>query len=80
MVSDNSKEMANTLLLKNRNSDVKVQIVPMQAKTLTHLPKRPKVDLAFSDLSYTVVQGSSKYTPNEFLLVIYVGRYISTSK
>ncbi|XP_044747965.1 ATP-binding cassette sub-family G member 4 isoform X1 [Coccinella septempunctata] len=62
MVSNNTEEMANTLLLKNRNSDVKVQIVPMQAKTLTHLPKRPKVDLAFSDLSYTVIQGSKPKT------------------
>ncbi|KAL3266097.1 hypothetical protein HHI36_010283, partial [Cryptolaemus montrouzieri] len=58
MVTEKSGEMSNTLLLKNRNSDVKVQIVPLQAKTLSHLPKRPKVDLAFSDLSYTVVQGS----------------------
>lgn len=68
MVSDNSEQMANTLLLKNRNSDVKVQIVPMQAKTLTHLPKRPKVDLAFSDLSYTVIQGSSKYISLNFFI------------
>lgn len=53
----------DSFLLKNRSSDVyKVQIVPCQQKTLTHLPKRPKVDLAFSDLTYTVKQGKSKYT------------------
>ncbi|KAK9871011.1 hypothetical protein WA026_009971 [Henosepilachna vigintioctopunctata] len=58
MVTEDSQEMSNTVLLKNRNSDVKVQITPLQTKTLSHLPKRPKVDLAFSDLSYTVIQGS----------------------
>lgn len=50
-----------TFLLKNRSPDVKVQIVPSQPKKLTHLPERPKVDLAFSDLQYTVRQGRSKY-------------------
>lgn len=49
------------LLLKNRNPDVKVQITPAQPKTLTHLPKRPKVDLAFTNLTYTVRQGKRKY-------------------
>ncbi|KAJ8922661.1 hypothetical protein NQ315_007693 [Exocentrus adspersus] len=47
----------DNLLLKNRSPDVKVQIAPTQPKKLTHLPKRPKVDLAFSNLTYTVRQG-----------------------
>lgn len=62
MKVENTGELAtDTLLLKNRKPDVhKVQIVPAQPKTLTHLPKRPKVDLAFADLTYTVRQGKSK--------------------
>lgn len=56
----------DTLLLQNRR-EVKVQIQPHAQKTLTHLPKRPKVDLAFTDLSYTVKQGKSKYS-----LFIYI--------
>lgn len=60
MTVENTGNMAtDTLLLQNRR-DVKVQIQPMQQKTLTHLPQRPKVDLAFSELSYTVSQGKSK--------------------
>ncbi|XP_018565252.1 ATP-binding cassette sub-family G member 4 isoform X2 [Anoplophora glabripennis] len=45
------------LLNNNRSPDVKVQITPAQPKKLTHLPERPKVDLAFSNLTYTVRQG-----------------------
>lgn len=51
---------ANNILLQNRNATVNVQIVPCQPKTLTHLPKRPKVDLTFSELTYTVKQNKSK--------------------
>ncbi|KAK4886491.1 hypothetical protein RN001_002762 [Aquatica leii] len=49
------------ILNNNRNSTdvVKVQIVPCQPKTLTHLPQRPKVDLSFTDLTYTVQQNKS---------------------
>lgn len=46
----------------NRNSETKVQITPLQPKTLSHLPKRPEVDLSFHDLSYTVPQGNKKKT------------------
>ncbi|KAL4715514.1 hypothetical protein ACJJTC_009140 [Scirpophaga incertulas] len=35
----------------------KVTITPAQHKTLTHLPKRPPVDLAFTDLTYKVQEG-----------------------
>lgn len=40
-----------------KGSAVRLQIVPMQPKTITHLPKRPPVDLAFSDLTYKVREG-----------------------
>ncbi|XP_047001476.1 ATP-binding cassette subfamily G member 4-like isoform X1 [Schistocerca americana] len=43
-----------------RKSSVKVTIVPSQPKTLTHLPKRPPVDIGFTDLSYTVREGRKK--------------------
>lgn len=50
-------------LLPSRKGSLKVQITPAQHKTLTHLPKRPPVDLAFTDLTYKVQEGrkSSKY-------------------
>lgn len=51
---------ADAVLLKNRKTgDVKVTIEPAQTRKtgLTHLPKRPKVDLAFENLKYTVKQG-----------------------
>ncbi|KAF5302196.1 hypothetical protein FQA39_LY10235 [Lamprigera yunnana] len=53
--------VSDTMLLQTRNSMdvVKVQIVPSQPKTLTHLPQRPKVDLSFSDLTYTVQQNKN---------------------
>lgn len=37
---------------------VKAQIVPAQPKTLQHLPKRPAVDLAFHNLTYSVKEGN----------------------
>lgn len=40
-----------------RSGDVKLQIVPSQPKTLSHLPKRPAVDLAFHNLTYRVKEG-----------------------
>lgn len=44
--------------LLNDNRQVKGQIVPMQTKTLQHLPKRPAVDLAFHNLTYRVKEGN----------------------
>lgn len=41
-----------------KTGSVKVTITPCQPKTLSHLPKRPPVDIAFSDLMYTVNEGS----------------------
>lgn len=52
---------SENLLLQNRSPDVRLQIVPTQPKKLTHLPKRPPVDLAFSNLNYTVRQGKGKF-------------------
>lgn len=46
------------LLDENRKSGaIRLQIVPPQPKTLTHLPQRPAVDLAFHDLVYSVREG-----------------------
>lgn len=51
-------ECNNTLLDENRKSGaIRLQIVPAQPKTLTHLPQRPPVDLAFQDLVYSVREG-----------------------
>ncbi|CAO1322626.1 unnamed protein product [Diamesa serratosioi] len=41
------------------SNPVRVQIVPAQPKTLSHLPHRPAVDLAFSNLAYRVKEGRS---------------------
>ena len=51
-------------IISDRKGSLKVTITPAQHKTLTHLPKRPPVDLAFTDLTYKVQEGrkSSKYT------------------
>ncbi|OXU25341.1 hypothetical protein TSAR_015580 [Trichomalopsis sarcophagae] len=45
------------LLQSRRSSEVRVQIIQAKPKTITHLPKRPPVDLAFSDLTYKVREG-----------------------
>lgn len=56
MVEDD--QSANSLLNENRKSGaVRLQIVPAQPKTLSHLPARPAVDLAFHDLKYSVREG-----------------------
>ncbi|KAJ8721689.1 hypothetical protein PYW07_002464 [Mythimna separata] len=50
--------MDNVYILNNlRKGSLKVTITPAQHKTLTHLPKRPPVDLAFTDLTYKVQEG-----------------------
>lgn len=45
------------------SASTKIQIVPAQPKTLSHLPSRPAVELAFRDLAYRVKEGrsNSKY-------------------
>ncbi|XP_035433542.1 ATP-binding cassette subfamily G member 4 isoform X2 [Spodoptera frugiperda] len=50
--------MDNVYILNNlRKGSLKVTITPAQHRTLTHLPKRPPVDLAFTDLTYKVQEG-----------------------
>ncbi|XP_076174538.1 ATP-binding cassette sub-family G member 4 [Ptiloglossa arizonensis] len=51
---DNTNEI---LLQPRKGSGTRLQIVPTQPKTITHLPKRPPVDLAFTDLTYKVREG-----------------------
>ncbi|CAG9578177.1 unnamed protein product [Danaus chrysippus] len=51
-VSEEAKPM-----ISDRKGSLKVTITPAQHKTLTHLPKRPPVDLAFTDLTYKVQEG-----------------------
>lgn len=46
--------------LFDRKAAVKVTIQPCQPKSLTHLPKRPPVDIAFNDLTYIVSEGGTK--------------------
>lgn len=60
----------DNILLKNRSPDYKVQITPPQQKTLTHLPKRPTVDLAFTSLKYTVRQGKGESICSLYFMVI----------
>lgn len=62
-IENQEKDGANINLLPNsgyRSGSVKITITPCQPKTLTHLPKRPPVDIAFSDLTYTVSEGRKK--------------------
>lgn len=48
-------------VLTCRKGSLKVTIQPsQQPKTLTHLPKRAPLDLAFTDLSYRVQEGRKK--------------------
>lgn len=69
MVEEDS--VNESLMNVNRKSGaVRLQIVPTQPKTLSHLPARPAVDLAFHDLTYSVREGrrSSKYSTFLFYL------------
>ncbi|KAJ2949944.1 hypothetical protein O0L34_g11269 [Tuta absoluta] len=50
--------MDNKFILNNLGKgSLKVTITPAQPKSLSHLPKRPPVDLAFTDLTYRVQEG-----------------------
>lgn len=55
-LSDNDRK---NLVGASGSSSTKIQIVPAQPKTLTHLPQRPAVELAFRDLTYRVKEGRS---------------------
>lgn len=66
--NESGSSVTNNLLDDNRkNGAVRVQIVPSQPKTLSHLPTRPAVDLAFHNLTYRVKEGrrNSKYRASE---------------
>ncbi|XP_012147448.1 ATP-binding cassette subfamily G member 4 isoform X2 [Megachile rotundata] len=57
---EHGRENGHASLISNSNlksSAVRLQIIPAQPKTITHLPKRPPVDLAFTDLTYKVREG-----------------------
>ncbi|XP_005176223.1 ATP-binding cassette sub-family G member 1 [Musca domestica] len=51
-------DLLNKNLLSDSRQGNKAQIVPVQTKTLQHLPKRPAVDLAFHNLTYRVKEGN----------------------
>lgn len=64
MVDDSA--INNNLIDDRRSNSVRVQIVPASTVvaaspasplTLSHLPQRPAVDLAFHNLSYRVKEG-----------------------
>lgn len=57
-----------------KSGSVKVTITPCQPKTLSHLPKRPPVDIAFSDLEYTVTEGNKKSEYN--IIAIMTVNYV----
>lgn len=66
---DNTNEI---LLQPRKGSGTRLQIIPTQPKTITHLPKRPPVDLAFTDLVYKVREGrkNSKYACPDVRLTV----------
>lgn len=59
------------LLQPRKSSSVRLQIVPTQPKTITHLPKRPPVDMAFSDLTYKVREGRRN---SEYMSILFFYR------
>lgn len=69
-------DCVNDNLIDDRKSGaIKLQIVPAQPKTLTHLPTRPPVDLAFHDLVYSVREGRKNrkyFTVSNFCVILFV--------
>jgi hypothetical protein len=63
-LSDDRKNLVGT----SGSSSTRIQIVPTQPKTLSHLPSRPAVELAFTNLTYRVKEGrsNSEYLPYYF--------------
>lgn len=67
-------DCVNENLIDDRKSGaIKLQIVPAQPKTLSHLPTRPPVDLAFHDLVYSVREGrrNRKFFPILFFFLLF---------
>lgn len=59
-LNDLSNDDKNNLVGTSGSSvSTKIQIVPAQPKTLTHLPTRPSLELAFKNLAYRVKEGRS---------------------
>ena len=54
---DEEYNNGTSLLGNNKPTTVKVQIVPSHPKSLSHLPARPAVNLAFHNLTYRVKEG-----------------------
>lgn len=68
------EDVNSSLIGDNRKSNaVRLQIVPAQPKTLSHLPTRPAVDLAFHDLVYSVREGrrNREYTI-QYIIYIFL--------
>lgn len=62
-------DCVNDNLIDDRKSGaIKLQIVPAQPKTLSHLPTRPPVDLAFHDLVYSVREGRRNRKYMQFII------------
>lgn len=57
-VKQDGRLIIDPVSVDRKSGAVKVTITPCQPKTLSHLPKRPPVDIAFSDLMYTVTEGT----------------------
>ena len=60
ILNDLNDDRKNLVMGSSGASDVRVQIVPSQPKTLSHLPNRPAVDLAFNNLTFRVNEGRNK--------------------
>ncbi|KAF3426169.1 hypothetical protein E2986_13193 [Frieseomelitta varia] len=62
------EDSTNEILLQpQKGSGARLQLVPAQPKTITHLPKRPPVDLAFTNLSYRVREGGKNKSSSQSL-------------
>lgn len=75
MAEDNNLIIAD-IANDRKSGQVKLQIVPSQPKpTLSHLPNRPAVDLAFSNLTYRVKEGrkNSEYRYDFVLFLFFFG-------
>ncbi|XP_050537758.1 ATP-binding cassette sub-family G member 1 [Daktulosphaira vitifoliae] len=64
LLSANPDGLNNPLSVDRKSSSVKINMMSSQTKTLSHLPKRPPVDIAFADLVYTVSEGTTNSTKN----------------
>ena len=58
----------NLVGTSDSSGSTKIQIVQAQPKTLSHLPTRPKIELAFKDLAYRVKEGRSN---SEYMFQFY---------